>query len=106
MMEEFTPRPCDRCGCGVQSYEELNQQQPLCCEFQLGYGFIAWLCFECRRDWVGVFDASKLSEQYAEKAFELEFWNARIGESTPEGEFQNGLEHYRSLCVIEARIKN
>ncbi len=106
-MEEFTPRPCDRCNCGGSAtYELEGQQQPLCYEFQLGYGIISWLCFDCRRTWIKVMEASKLSDLYQEKAFELEFWKSRVGESTPAAELSTGLGLYRELCELEKRVKN
>src|SRR4051812_8674224 len=105
-MEEFAPRPCDRCGCGDTTPYGDGQQQPLCCEFQLGYGIISWLCFDCRRAWIKIMEANQLGQQYSEKAFELEFWKNRVGETTPESEFTRGLQLYRELCDVEKRIKN
>lgn len=106
-MTDYKPRPCDRCGQGTldQDYVSDLIQQPLCCEFQLGYGIIAWLCFECRRHWIHTFDTSKLSDEYSEAAFCLEFWKARIGPDTPDEAEQIGLQKYRDLCDREKKIK-
>jgi hypothetical protein len=50
-------------------------------------------------------ESNELGKQYSEKAFELEFWKSRVGATTPESEFGNGLKLYRELCDIEKRIK-
>lgn len=107
MSTDFQPRPCDRCGCGeaIDEYAITQPQQPLCCEFQLGYGVISWLCFNCRRDWIKVIDSSHLLEKYGELSFRLEFWRLCLGPSSPDSEEERGLSLHRDLNSCEKEIK-
>lgn len=77
---QFIPRPCDRCGAGTIDDDYSNDRiiTPLCAEFQMASGVIAWLCLNCRRDWHKALDAHKLSIDYEQASLEFEVWKMRV----------------------------
>lgn len=104
---ELKLRPCDRCGAGTFDHDEYNEkiiEHPLCSEFQMAYGVIAWLCLNCRKDWLKVIEKQSLNTQFTEAQFRLEFWRARVGSNTPEDAVEVGLQLVRNVAQIERQI--
>lgn len=99
------PRPCDRCGAGNVEYMDDNKfQSVLCAEVQLAFGLIAWLCHDCRKQWHKDFKILPLNREYTIKQLEIEFWRARVGESTPVEELEHGKGLVNEIEDMELKI--
>lgn len=106
-MIEYLPRPCDRCGAGSDSGQfEPSITHPMCQEFQLAYGVVAYLCFECRSQWHKVIDLHEASDRYSEAKFKLEFWQAQVSAGSPEHRrVEDGLRLWKDVRNIEEEIR-
>lgn len=102
----MVPRPCDRCGAGNLDSEYMSEDiiQPLCIEYQIADGAIAWLCFDCRKAWISEIDNSEISDQYEEASFKLEFWKVRVNKNTTEDEIEKGLVLYKEVTRLSKEI--
>ena len=99
------PRPCDRCGAGNIEYVQSNRfPAALCGEVQMAFGLIAWLCHDCRKQWHKTFKNLPLHREYVIKQLEIEFWRARVGESTPVEELERGKTIVNQLEDMELKI--
>lgn len=99
---EFVPRPCDRCGAGTidNDYSQEREVAPMCAEFHMAYGVIAWLCFDCRASWYKAVDEMQLMKEYEEESFRLEHWKNIVA----GGEVEEGLEILQRVTGLERSI--
>lgn len=109
----YKPRPCDRCGCGdigetEPSYDESARfdnlkEAPMCTEFHLAYGLLAWLCYTCRRDWHKKIENHNLSAEYSQIQLRLDHWKASLVSKNPLS-VGVGLELLKRSGEIEKEI--
>lgn len=92
-------RKCDRCPAD-DSYEN---QSSLCAETQLAYNTVAWLCLECRHEWLGIVKRHPIAKRYSEAAFRLEYYKTKLG-ATGEGTLEDGLALWRELDDLETQL--
>lgn len=108
MQDVYVPRPCDRCGAGMIDSEYVPEgkavHHPMCSEFHMAHGVVAWLCFDCRRMWHQEIDGHDLAKEYEEASFRLEFWKTRVDEKTTDEQIEKGLELYKRCSELERRI--
>lgn len=76
--EESGPRGCERCGAGASAIDSLQAaQHAMCREMLLGPNRPAWLCFDCRKQWLKFISTNEDVEQliWAEQQFDI--WRSR-----------------------------
>jgi|19_taG_2_1085344.scaffolds.fasta_scaffold01462_2 hypothetical protein len=93
-------RTCERCGTGG---DELKPN-PMCGEVQLAFGLVTWICYDCRKDWHRMFKSHKLQATYSEATLRLEFWKARIGETTSKEEIDEGIKLLKTVDNLELQV--
>ena len=105
-MPEFVARPCERCGAGTidNDYSSEVIISPMCAEVHLANGSVAWICFDCRKEWHHVLNSSELRKQYEEASFRYEFWKDTLSELTATEDLEYGLSLYRHVSELANEI--
>lgn len=97
-------RACERCGADDTSdYESDNRPAAMCGEIQIAYGVIAWLCFDCRKQWHAKIRNEMLSKQYSETTLRFEHWKAVVA-AKGDGDIEEGLGYWRQLDQLETKL--
>jgi len=92
---------CERCNAGGN--ESYQDSDPRCGEIQLAYGFIAWLCFSCRREWIRKQRLHEATARFSEASLRLEHWKAQVS-ATGKADIEDGLRLYKNLDMIEREM--
>lgn len=108
MALEILPRPCDRCGTGnfedISEFSDTEMQTPMCAEFMMAYGVVAWLCLDCRIAWYKEIENLEVANEYRRVQFSLDFWNNKVSAASTEEDLQIGLALLEKIMKIEADI--
>ncbi|MDB4490049.1 hypothetical protein N9045_00890 [bacterium] len=64
-------KPCGRCGAGDSEY---GDQPAYCAEVEVAFGLLAWLCFDCRKEYHRFAKSHPLNKEYGEALLSLEYW--------------------------------
>lgn len=108
MTLEVFPRPCDRCAAGnlagISEYDDTEIQTPMCAEFHMAYGVVAWLCFDCRVSWYKEIEKLEAATEYEKAQFKLEFWKARVCKESTNADLEEGLSLLEEASKLESAI--
>lgn len=92
-------RPCDRCG----AMPEFGNEDNNFAEFSFASTVLAWLCFDCRKDWIRVFVKSPLKQALETAQFKIEFFEGSLGlENSPN--LTEGLGYLQERQSIEKQL--
>lgn len=97
-MEEIN-RPCDRCD----AVNDFNSHI-LCREYQLTQGIVAWLCIECKKNWLSKIDNWPGMKEYDDALFKLEAWKSSVHNNYSEEFVDQGLQINREVLELEKAI--
>ena len=101
-------RPCERCGVTLNleySIQSANSYDPMCMEVVLAYGILAWLCFDCRKDWHKVYKSHRLSKEYSEASIRLEHWRSLLT-AGKDVQIDDGIKLWSNIDSLEMRLNN
>lgn len=93
-------RPCERCG----NVSDISNYL-MCQEIVMAHGVVAWICFDCRKEWHKVSKNQKLSVEYSEASLRFEYWKSKLV-ACGEGSFEDGLEAWRALDKLEIKLSS
>ncbi len=68
-------KPCGRCGAGDSEY---GDQPAYCAEVEVAFGLLAWLCFDCRKEYHRFAKSHPLNKEYGVALLSLEYWRDTI----------------------------
>jgi hypothetical protein len=97
-------RACERCGAiDGSDYDSDDRPAAMCVEIQIAYGVMAWLCFDCRKQWYSKIRSEMLSKQYSETTLRFEHWKALVA-AKGKGDIEDGLNLWRQLDELENKL--
>lgn len=93
-------RPCDRCNIGAD-YDDDNMTRSA--EFSFANSMLAWLCLDCRKDWMRVFTSNQISIDIEINQFESEYYHILLQGDKPPS-LEDGLVILKTRQEIEKRL--
>lgn len=93
-------RPCDRCNIGAD-YEDDNFTRSA--EFSFANSMLAWLCLDCRKDWMRVYTGNPISIELETNQFEAEYYHALLQGDKPPS-LEEGKAILKTRQDIEKRL--
>lgn len=96
-------KPCGRCGAGDAEYGETPAY---CAEVEVAFGLLAWLCFDCRKEYHRFAKNHQLNKQYGEALLRLEFWRDTISPDTPPEEIEVGIKLWNIVDDLQSKVND
>lgn len=93
-------RPCDRCNIGAD-YDDDNFTRSA--EFSFANSMLAWLCLDCRKDWMRVYTGNQISIDLETNQFEAEYYHALLQGDKPPS-LEEGKTILKTRQDIEKRL--
>lgn len=97
-------RPCERCGAGESEFSD--QYPPMCGETHLAHGIVAWICFDCRRNWQRTILDNPLTFDYARLELEFDFWQWKAKKTPTDDVLAYGKGLLEQMTKIESDVNH
>ncbi|MHA2401347.1 MAG: hypothetical protein ACXADH_00030 [Candidatus Kariarchaeaceae archaeon] len=95
-------KPCGRCGAGDSEY---GDQPAYCAEVEVAFGLLAWLCFDCRKEYHRFAKSHPLNKEYGEALLRFEFWRDHLPETTPRDiAIEEGIALWNKVDDIQLKV--
>ncbi len=104
---------CERCkiaperkgGFDDGGFDQESAASVRLAEIQANFGFIGFMCLNCRREWTRWLNVSKTSREYSETGFCLDHWRT-AHRKTGTGKLDEGLALIRKINDLDDRLYN
>lgn len=90
---------CERCNCG----SALDEQSAIV-ELNTPFGFLARLCYDCRKAWASFTTNSKTFSEYTILSFRLRCWKSRWARKPDDPQIEGGVALLKQLLEMDQKL--
>tara|TARA_R110000751_G_scaffold284624_3_gene388606 strand:+ start:2415 stop:2765 length:351 start_codon:yes stop_codon:yes gene_type:complete len=98
-------KPCGRCGAGDSEYGDSHAY---CGEVEVAFGLLAWLCFDCRKEYHRFAKNHPLNKEYGEALLRLEYWrdiaSSGMLNEPPDIIIDKGIKLWNNVDDLQAKV--